>query len=108
MTLLSQPAPPSWLTQALDRLQQNYPDDEFEGLMRYTAVDVTTDLPVPLNKDTPPEGVRYMYYPRIRCKDCPGKMYTPGPETGVNNFEVHLKNRLHREKVDERVENKRR
>ncbi|KAL8963427.1 MAG: hypothetical protein Q9193_000314 [Seirophora villosa] len=93
------PAPPSWLTQALDRLQQNYPDDEFEGLMRYTAVDVTTDLPVPLNKDTPPEGVRYMYYPRIRCKDCPGKMYTPGPETGVNNFEVHLKNRLHREKV---------
>ncbi|KAL8655762.1 MAG: hypothetical protein Q9210_000688 [Variospora velana] len=98
------PAPPTWLTQALDRLQHNYPDDEFEGLMRYTAVDVTTDLPVPLNKETPAEGVRYMYYPRIRCKDCPGKMYTPGPEMGVNNFEVHLKNRLHREKVDERVQ----
>ena len=44
-----------------------------------------------------------MYYPRIKCKDCPGKLYTPGPEMGVNNFEVHLRNKLHREKVDERV-----
>ena len=35
--------------------------------------------------------------------DCPGKLYTPGPETGVNNFEVHLKNRIHREKVERRV-----
>ncbi|KAL8906803.1 MAG: hypothetical protein Q9207_001791 [Kuettlingeria erythrocarpa] len=101
------PAPPSWLTQALQRLQQAYPHDEFEGLMRYTAVDIATDQPVPLNKDSAQQGVKYMYYPRIRCKDCPGKMYTPGPETGVNNFEVHLKNRLHREKVEERVrENK--
>lgn len=71
--------------------------------MRYTAVDIATDLPVPLTKDSAQQGVKYMYYPRIRCKDCPGKMYTPGPETGVNNFEVHLKNRLHREKVEERV-----
>ena len=47
--------------------------------------------------------IKYMYYPRIKCKDCPGKLYTPGPETGVNNFEVHLKNRLHREKVEKRV-----
>lgn len=44
-----------------------------------------------------------MYYPRIKCLDCPGKLYTPGPETGVNNFEVHLKNKVHREKVDARV-----
>ncbi|KAL8927441.1 MAG: hypothetical protein Q9208_002246 [Pyrenodesmia sp. 3 TL-2023] len=101
------PAPPPWLTQALQRLQQAYPHDEFEGLMRYTAVDIATDQPVPLTKDSAQQGVKYMYYPRIRCKDCPGKMYTPGPETGVNNFEVHLKNRLHREKVEERVHDSR-
>ncbi|KAL8944626.1 MAG: hypothetical protein Q9216_000323 [Gyalolechia sp. 2 TL-2023] len=97
------PAPPQWLILALQRLQQNYPDDQFEGTMRYTAVSTITDQPVPLNKDEPQKEVKYMYYPRIRCLDCPGKMYTPGPEMGVNNFEVHLKNRLHQEKVKERV-----
>ena len=40
-----------------------------------------------------------MYVPRIKCLDCPGKLYIPGPGTGVNNFEVHLKNRIHREKL---------
>ncbi|KAL8953566.1 MAG: hypothetical protein Q9222_000561 [Ikaeria aurantiellina] len=99
-----QPAPPPWLTQALQRLQQSYPNDAFEGTMRYTAVSTTTDQPVALNKDQPQEDVKYMYYPRIKCKDCPGKLYTPGPEMGVNNFEVHLRNRLHREKVEKRVQ----
>ncbi|KAL8681567.1 MAG: hypothetical protein Q9186_002307 [Xanthomendoza sp. 1 TL-2023] len=97
------PAPPSWLTQALHRLQQSYPEDAFEGTMRYTAVSLTTDQPIALTKDQPQEDVKYMFYPRIKCKDCPGKLYTPGPEMGVNNFEVHLKNRLHREKVELRV-----
>lgn len=40
--------------------------------------------------------------PRIRCHDCPGKLYTPGTEL-CENFEVHLKNRSHREKVEERL-----
>ena len=71
--------------------------------MRYTAVSLTTDQPVALSKDQSPDDVKYMFYPRIKCKDCPGKLYTPGPEMGVNNFEVHLKNRLHREKVEARV-----
>ncbi|KAL8986059.1 MAG: hypothetical protein Q9205_000402 [Flavoplaca limonia] len=97
------PAPPSWLTGALQRLHQNYPNDAFEGTMRYTAVSLTTDQPVALSKDQSPDDVKYMFYPRIKCKDCPGKLYTPGPEMGVNNFEVHLKNRLHREKVEARV-----
>lgn len=72
--------------------------------MRYTAVSTITDMPVHVRPEQPSsESVKYMYYPRIKCKDCPGKLYTPGPETGVNNFEVHLKNRIHREKVDMRV-----
>lgn len=99
-----QPLPPSWLNTALGRLKVNYPNDDFEGTMRYTAVSTVTDLPISVRPDAPPpENVKYMYYPRIKCKDCPGKLYTPGPEMGVNNFEVHLKNRIHREKVEKRV-----
>ena len=74
--------------------------------MRYTAVSLETDLPVGMKSNAdgkPPDDVKFMYYPRIKCLDCPGKLYTPGPETGVTNFEVHLKNRVHREKVDARV-----
>jgi len=72
--------------------------------MRYTAVSTITDLPISVRPEAlTPDNVKYMYYPRIKCKDCPGKLYTPGPEMGVNNFEVHLKNRLHRDKVEARV-----
>ena len=72
--------------------------------MRYTAVSTVTDMPITLKLNEPsPSDTKFMYYPRIKCLDCPGKLYTPGPETGVNNFEVHLRNRLHREKVERRV-----
>ncbi len=76
--------------------------------MRYSAVDPVTETPCP----APPPGaevnaegkrVKYMWLPRIRCQDCPGKLYTPGPEMTCENFEVHLKNRNHREKVDGRL-----
>ncbi|KAF6234520.1 hypothetical protein HO173_007145 [Letharia columbiana] len=101
------PDPPSWLHQALSKLQITYPDDLFEGTMRYTAVSTVTDMPISLRPNGPnepsPPDTKFMYYPRIKCLDCPGKLYTPGPETGVNNFEVHLKNRLHRDKVEKRV-----
>ncbi|KAN0095885.1 SNF5 domain containing protein [Hyaloscypha variabilis] len=99
------PAPPTWLTQGLADLLKQYPNDRFEGVMRYSAVNTATELPCaapPAGQPTP-EGVKYMYLPRIRCHDCPGKLYTPGPETTVGNFEVHLKNRQHRERVDGRV-----
>jgi SWI/SNF-related matrix-associated actin-dependent regulator of chromatin subfamily B protein 1 len=74
-------------------------------MMRYSAVDIYTELPTaapPAGTPTPP-NIKYMYLPRIRCHDCPGKLYTPGPGTTVENFEVHLKNRQHRERVDARV-----
>lgn len=80
--------------------------------MRYTAVSTVTDMPISLrpngaNEPSLPD-TKFMYYPRIKCLDCPGKLYTPGPETGVNNFEVHLKNRLHREKVEKRIKERER
>jgi len=73
--------------------------------MRYCAINTKTDMPVQLpqgGKEIPPD-VQFMYLARIRCLDCTGKLYTPGPETTVGNFEVHLKNRQHREKVAARV-----
>ena len=70
--------------------------------MRYTAVSLETDLPASREQHDK-DALKYMYYPRIKCLDCPGKNYTPGPETGVSNFEVHLKNRQHRDRVELRV-----
>jgi SWI/SNF-related matrix-associated actin-dependent regulator of chromatin subfamily B protein 1 len=70
--------------------------------MRYTAVNAQ-GVPISNASPTPPgEKVSYKYFPRIRCHDCPGKLYTPGPAMTVDNFEVHLKNRQHKERVEER------
>lgn len=73
--------------------------------MRYCAVHAETELAMPsVRPEQPvPSGVKFMYLPRVRCLDCPGKLYTPGPDTTIINFEVHLKNKAHREKVDSRI-----
>ncbi|KTW28693.1 uncharacterized protein T551_02543 [Pneumocystis jirovecii RU7] len=75
---------PSWLAVALDALRQRYPHDRFEGFVRQG--NSTTETIV-----------------RIRCNDCPGKLYIPGPALTVENFEIHLKNRSHRIRVEERL-----
>ena len=62
-------------------MRQRYPHDQF----------VIVDKP-PQSADGLPEW-------RIKCLDCPGKMYTPGPGLTVENFEKHLKNRQHKQKV---------
>jgi SWI/SNF-related matrix-associated actin-dependent regulator of chromatin subfamily B protein 1 len=72
--------------------------------MRYSAVDTDTLAPV-ANPNNLQDGqkIKYQYLPRIRCHDCPGKLYTPGPGMTVDNFEVHLRNRQHKERVEERL-----
>lgn len=72
--------------------------------MRYSAVDTNTLAPV-ANPNNLQQGqkIKYQYLPRIRCHDCPGKLYTPGPGMTVDNFEVHLRNRQHKERVEERL-----
>ncbi|KAI0998525.1 hypothetical protein K3495_g9670 [Podosphaera aphanis] len=98
------PSPPTWLTNGLAELLKLYPNDSFEGVMRRSAVNSVTLTPCaapPPGQST--EGIKWMYLPRIRCHDCPGKLYTPGPENTVGNFEVHLKNRQHRERVEIRA-----
>ncbi|KIL61748.1 hypothetical protein M378DRAFT_82151 [Amanita muscaria Koide BX008] len=37
---------------------------------------------------------------RLRCLDCPDKLYMLGP----SNYEVHLKNRYHRQRVAKRLD----
>lgn len=72
--------------------------------MRYSAVDMETLVPVTnTNNLQPGQKIKYQYLPRIRCHDCPGKLYTPGPGMTVDNFEVHLRNRQHKERVEERI-----
>ncbi|KAJ5256988.1 hypothetical protein N7478_013092 [Penicillium angulare] len=98
------PPPPSWLVAGLQGLKQAHPNDSFEGVMRYSAVDMETLVPVTnTNNLQPGQKIKYQYLPRIRCHDCPGKLYTPGPGMTVDNFEVHLRNRQHKERVEERI-----
>ncbi|EMR10021.1 hypothetical protein PNEG_01775 [Pneumocystis murina B123] len=77
---------PQWLVIALDILRQRYPNDLFEGFVR---------------QGNDPSDVVV----RIRCNDCPGKLYIPGPSLTVENFEIHLKNRYHRTRVEQRLRN---
>ncbi|KAI1143892.1 SNF5-domain-containing protein [Hypoxylon sp. FL0543] len=101
------PPPPAWLTAALDKFKQEpaYAKDRFEGVMRYSAFDSNTGMQVPLPQpgDPIPPHMRFYFLPRIRCLDCPGKLYTPGPDMTASKFEVHLKNKQHKEKVELRI-----
>ncbi len=74
--------------------------------MRPYTIDSTTGATEKLALEpgaAPPAGVKIVYMPRIRCNDCPGKLYTAQPGRVVDDFEVHLRNRMHREKVASRT-----
>ncbi|KAF8241040.1 SNF5-domain-containing protein [Tricholoma matsutake] len=76
--------PPQWLTSAKEAMKVKYPSDKFEIILRK------------VNATSAPEW-------RIKCSDCPGKLYTPGPGETLSNYEVHLKNRQHRQRVNDRL-----
>ncbi|ORY13293.1 hypothetical protein BCR34DRAFT_481381 [Clohesyomyces aquaticus] len=99
--------PPPWLQNALQELREKNPNDLFEATMRYNIIDQKTQSTVkpdqlPAGATLPP-GIKAQWLPRIRCIDCPGKLYTAGPGLTVENFEVHLKNRQHKASVDRRT-----
>ncbi|KAF5350482.1 hypothetical protein D9756_008684 [Leucocoprinus leucothites] len=75
---------PSWLKDAMCNLRDGYPDDKFEI--------------VPRKKTSGPPGWR------MKCSDCPGKLYHTGPGESLSNFKIHLRNRQHRRRVKERVD----
>ncbi|KXX80498.1 SWI/SNF chromatin-remodeling complex subunit snf5 [Madurella mycetomatis] len=89
------PPPPEWLLTALADLAKQYPNDSPTPTSP-ALPDVAAGGPIPPN-------IQFAWLPRIRCRDCPGKSYTAGPDTTVTNFEVHLRNKGHREKVQARV-----
>ncbi|KAJ7481525.1 hypothetical protein FB451DRAFT_1443853 [Mycena latifolia] len=76
-------APPQWLTNAMSAMQAKWKNDKFEVTLRKVNA-------------SPPEW-------RLKCLDCPGKLYTPGPGETLSNYEVHLRNRLHRQRVNDRM-----
>lgn len=73
--------------------------------MRPFSVDAATGDTVKANLEpgaAAPAGVKLGFWPRIRCNDCPGKLYTAQPGRVEQDFEVHLRNRKHLEKVASR------
>jgi SWI/SNF-related matrix-associated actin-dependent regulator of chromatin subfamily B protein 1 len=112
-----QPPPPPWLQQALQELRDRYSNDAFEATMRYVVMNeahvnpetkkvetkaVKLDERLPTTSPLPPNHKAF-FLPRIRCLDCPGKLYNAGPEHTVSNFELHLKNRVHMGNVAKRT-----
>ncbi|CAO2654192.1 Nn.00g109250.m01.CDS01 [Neocucurbitaria sp. VM-36] len=110
------PPPPSWLQQALQDLRDRNPGELFESTMRYVVMNEAHENPetkkiepktvkldhLSTSATLPPNHKAY-FLPRIRCIDCPGKLYNAGPERTVNNFELHLKNRGHMNNVAKRT-----
>ncbi|KAK4574285.1 SWI/SNF chromatin-remodeling complex subunit [Recurvomyces mirabilis] len=99
------PPPPTWLDEAMLTLRSRHPESDFEPIMRPYAVDTTNGKTVKVATEPgalPPGGVKFQFLPRIRCNDCPGKLYTAQPGKVVEDFEVHLRNRNHRLAVQER------
>lgn len=79
------PSPPQWLQRALSVIRAKYPADRFWEIAR------------------PAEDGSGLLEWRIRCGDCPGKLYKLGPGDSLSNFEIHLKNRSHRAAVAARL-----
>ena len=74
--------------------------------MKHSAIDPSSDQPVRIQSFQgdvkPPANIKFQYMPRIRCNDCRTKQYTAGPGLTVDNFEIHLRNRQHKERVEAR------
>ncbi|KAH7101663.1 SNF5-domain-containing protein [Auriculariales sp. MPI-PUGE-AT-0066] len=83
---------PDWLLQAENEMHEQYPHDVFHVIARVRGQPVDPNVPIADDEVW-----------RLKCSDCPGKLYKPGPDETLNNFEVHLRNRLHRQKVADRV-----
>lgn len=104
--LFSQPPPPPWLQEAMASLREQHPQDDFMPLMRPYCMDAASGQITKGGQkpgDKAPEGLKFQFLPRIRCNDCPGKLYTAVPGRVIQDFEVHLRNRVHRETVQNRA-----
>ncbi|KAK4058040.1 SWI/SNF chromatin-remodeling complex subunit [Microbotryomycetes sp. JL221] len=80
------PEPEPWMTDAAHELRSKQIDDRFEIIPRSRLV----------------EGIATTEW-RIRCLDCPGKLYNLGPGKTLDNFAIHFRNKQHRANVDARI-----
>ncbi|OCK73061.1 hypothetical protein K432DRAFT_313867 [Lepidopterella palustris CBS 459.81] len=99
--------PPLWLQDALQELREENPRELFEATVGYRVIDQNTLQSVKLDSLSAsavlPPGYKAQYLPRIRCFDCQGRLYFAGPEHTVDNFQVHVENRLHRANLQKRT-----
>ncbi|GAA5834515.1 hypothetical protein JCM9279_004339 [Rhodotorula babjevae] len=79
------PQPLPWMLAAAAELRAKQVDDRFEI--------------IPRPRPSDPNVQEW----RIRCLDCPGKLYNLGPGESLDGFLVHFKNRVHRGNVDARL-----
>lgn len=95
---------PEWLEASLVAFRALYVHDAFEGVMKYCAVDSETEqlIQQPISSHRS-KNTKWVFRLRIRCTDCLGKLYMPGPGASAENFAVHLRNKEHRKRVDTRV-----
>lgn len=71
--------------------------------MKHTAIRRDNNETVRAEARPAESEIKYQWLPRIKCQDCAGKVYTAGPDNAIENFEVHLKNRGHKDKVEARI-----
>ena len=98
-----QPSPPPFLAHAVRALREEHSDASIEGIMHPCLVDINTGAMRTDNLEagqSAPPGFRLQLLPRIKCHDCPGKVYDAKPGTVVDDFKAHMKNRLHRQGVE--------
>ncbi|GAA6021348.1 hypothetical protein JCM11491_004755 [Sporobolomyces phaffii] len=79
------PEPLPWMLAAASDLRARQVDDRFELIPKPKAGD--------------PSSFEW----RIRCLDCPGKLYNLGPGQTFDGFQIHFKNRNHRTNVETRL-----
>ncbi|CAI2184367.1 17179_t:CDS:10, partial [Funneliformis geosporum] len=79
--LSNKPVIPEWIVQQREQLLQKYPRDRFDIIQ----------------KPNNPNELR------IKCFDCPRRLYQLGDGLSLKNFEIHLKNREHRTNVEKRL-----
>ncbi|GAA5978484.1 hypothetical protein JCM11641_007960 [Rhodosporidiobolus odoratus] len=79
------PQPLPWMLAATAELRAKHVDERFQIIPRPRPADTA------------------VAEWRIRCLDCPGKLYNLGPGETLDGFLVHFKNRQHRLNVDTRL-----
>ena len=95
----SSPPIPDWLNYCVSRLKSLHPNALFTPY--YIP---TTDQPSSTTSSSSSLLVSFSSnHWKIRCFDCPEKGYSIGPANTLNNFAIHLKNKGHLERIEERL-----